>query len=141
MRIIPLVLHPSWLGIGSVSPASVVVKQYWKNWTTRDDLTSLAQWEQLFGQQSSALLVFAYNIVGNRSPLPVDQLFEHDAGLYGFVGIRLSDYAYHARPISAAWDTLAMPTAEFRNLATPMEALLQSAAGTVHGADLSSQLS
>ena len=24
-------------------------KQYWRNWSTRDDLTSLAHWEQLFG--------------------------------------------------------------------------------------------
>ena len=24
-------------------------KQYWKNWSTRDDLVSLSQWERLFG--------------------------------------------------------------------------------------------
>ena len=99
-------------------------KQYWKNWSTRDDLHSLAHWERLFGEQFSSLLVFAYNIVGDRAPLPAEQLFEHDGGLYGFIGVRLTDYAYHARPISPAWDTLAMPAAEFRQLAVPMHVLL-----------------
>ena len=44
--------------------------------------------------------------------------------LYGFVAVRLADYAEHARPISPSWDTVAMPTAEFRRLARPMEELL-----------------
>ena len=42
-------------------------------------------------------------------------------GLYGFVGIRLREYASHARPISPAWDTVAMPTERFRDLAEPVE--------------------
>ncbi len=51
--------------------------QYWKNWSTRDDLTSLAQWESLFGPTFRGLFVFAYHIVGDRAPLSVQQLFEH----------------------------------------------------------------
>lgn len=99
-------------------------KQYWKNWATRDDLAGLAHWERLFGDGFTSLLLFAYNIVGNRAPLPADQLFEFRGGLYGFLGVRLADYAYHARQISPAWDTLAMPTAEFRELAVPLDVLL-----------------
>ena len=34
------------------------------------------------------------------------------------------DYAGHARPISAKWDTLAMPAADFRRLARPLDELL-----------------
>ena len=94
-------------------------KQYWRNWSTRDDLTSLAQWEQLFGANFCGLLVFAYNIVGDRAPLPVDQLFEYRGGLYGFVAVRLADYAALTHEISPRWDTVAMPTAEFRQLARP----------------------
>lgn len=97
-------------------------KQYWKNWSTRDDLQSLGQWELLFGGQFAGLFVFAYNIVGDRAPLPAEQLFEFRDALYGFVAVRLSDYADWARPISPAWDTVAMPTAEFRRFARPVEA-------------------
>ncbi|MGD9721048.1 MAG: HYExAFE family protein [Pirellulales bacterium] len=99
-------------------------KHYWKNWSTRDDLISLSRWEQLFGAPFGGLFVFAYNIVGDRSPLAVERLFAFRGGLYGFVAIRLAEYARHARPISPRWDTLAMPVGRFRELAAPVEAFL-----------------
>lgn len=95
--------------------------QYWKNWSTRDDLTSLAQWESLFGEGFCGLLVFAYLIVGDRAPLAAEQLFEFRDGLYGFVGVTLADYAAHCRQISPRWDTVAMPTADFRRLARAVD--------------------
>ncbi len=105
-------------------------KQYWKNWSTRDDLASLAHWEQLFGARFRSLLVFAYYVVGQRAPLPAEQLFQHRGRTYGFVGVQLADYAYHARAISAKWDTLAMPAASFRALAKPLADLLAMPAGS-----------
>jgi hypothetical protein len=99
-------------------------KQYWKNWSPREDLGSLAQWEGLFGETFRGLLVFAYNIVGDRAPLPPDRLFEHRGSLYGFVGIELAEYASLAHPISPSWDTVAMPTADFRRLARPIDAFI-----------------
>lgn len=95
-------------------------KQYWKNWSTRDDLDSLFCWERLFGEQFAGLFVFAYDVVGDRAPLPAESLFAYRDGLYGFVGIRLREYACHARPISAAWNTVAMPAERFRCLAAPI---------------------
>jgi hypothetical protein len=91
--------------------------QYWKNWTTRDELRSLAAWEEIFGKQFMSLLVFAYNVVGDRAPLPPDELFAFRGGLYGFVGIRLDHYASHAQTLSPKWDTVYLPTAQFRALA------------------------
>jgi hypothetical protein len=108
-------------------PSGDEQKQYWKNWSTRDDLASLAQWERLFGASFGGMFVFAYNIVGDRAPLARDQLFEFRGGLYAFVGVRLADYAMWARPISPRWDTLAMPTAKFRELAAPLDWLLEAA--------------
>jgi hypothetical protein len=96
-------------------------RQYWKNWSTRDDLESLFRWEALFGQQFGGLLVFAYNVVGDQAPLPAEMLFAHGGGLYGFVAIRLREYAQHARLISPRWDTIAMPQQQFRELATAVE--------------------
>ena len=99
-------------------------KQYWKNWSTRDDLESLAHWERLFGERFHGLFVFAYVIVGDRAPLPAEQLFEFRGALYGFLAVPLRDYAAHARPISPAWDTVAMPTLQFRQCAEPLDAFL-----------------
>ena len=99
-------------------------KQYWKNWSTRDDLDSLACWEQLFGDRFEGVFVFAYNVVGLRAPLPEEELFEFRAGLYAFVAIRRGQYAGYARPISAAWDTVAMQADLFRRLAISFAALV-----------------
>jgi hypothetical protein len=113
-------------------PSGDEQKQYWKNWSTRDDLVSLAQWEKLFGQQFGAMFVFAYNIVGDRAPLAPEELFEFRGGIYAFVGIRLGDYARWARPISPRWDTLAMPATQFRELAAPFNWYIAApAVGTV----------
>jgi hypothetical protein len=92
---------------------------YWKNWSTRDDLTSLAHWEAQFGENFRGLFVFAYHILGERAPLPAEQLFDHRGGLYGFVGVSLADYAAGCHQISPRWDTVAMPTDQFRRLARP----------------------
>jgi len=105
-------------------PGGEETKQYWKNWSPAEDLRSLAQWQELFGGSFRGLFVFAYNVLGDRSPLPAEQLFEHRGCLYGFVAVALSDYVAHARQISPRWDTVAVPAAEFRRLARPLEELL-----------------
>jgi hypothetical protein len=95
-------------------------RQYWRNWSTRDELESLAGWEELLGQSAVGLLVFAYRVVGDYAPLPAEELFSFRQGLYGFVGVRLDHYASFARQLSAKWDTVSVPTAEFRSLARPV---------------------
>ena len=96
----------------------------WLNWTMADDLHGMAHWEQLFGSESHALLVFAYNIVGNRSPFPLEQLFVYRGMLYTFLAIGLDHYMGWSRQVSKRWKTHAMPTAEFRRLALPLEEML-----------------
>jgi hypothetical protein len=105
-------------------PSGEEQKQYWKNWSTRDDLRGLAAWHTHFGDDFCPLLVFAYLLVGSRSPLPLDQLFQFRGQHYAFIAIRLADYIPHARPLSERWDTVAMPTAEFRRLARPLDELV-----------------
>jgi hypothetical protein len=99
-------------------------RQYWRNWSTQDDLSSLARWEQVLGGAYGGLLVFAYQVLGDRAPLPEPQLFRFRDALYGLVAIRLRDYVAHARRISPRWDTLAVPTRVFRTLARPFEDFL-----------------
>lgn len=102
-------------------PAGDEARHYWKNWSTRDDLRAMAAWERLFGEGFRGLLVFAYAITGDRSPLPAEQLFAFRDRLYAFVGVRLADYACFARPISAAWQTVALPSRKFREIARPLD--------------------
>ena len=80
-----------------------------------------APWEELFGPQSQGLLVFAYNITGDRAPLPPDQLFEYRNALYGFVAVRLDHYLSWSRTLSPKWDPVSMPVPRFRELARPVD--------------------
>jgi hypothetical protein len=95
-------------------------KQYWRNWTTGDELNSLSRWEILFGPQFSALLVFAYLVLDDVAPLPPEELFAFRERLYGFVGIRLHHYLSFGRVISPKWNTFSVPVRQFRALARPV---------------------
>jgi len=94
---------------------------YWKHWSTRDDLLGLCRWETLFGDRFSALFVFAYLICGDRSPVPAERLFLFRKRFYAFVAIPLSTYMSEIRLLSPRWQTFAMPTLRFRELARPFE--------------------
>jgi hypothetical protein len=100
-------------------------KQYWKNWTTVDELASLAGWEELFGPQFTGLLVFAYNVIGDRAPLSADELFVHRGSLYGFVSVRLDHYTSWSKPLSPRWGTVCVSTPRFRALAMSARELFQ----------------
>ena len=82
---------------------------------------SLARWERLFGERFGGLFVFAYNVVGDRAPLPAEELFEFRGG-----SVRLRGHSRCASTrcmpgrFRSRWDTLAMPTAHFRQLAAPV---------------------
>lgn len=101
-------------------PSGGQSKQYWRNWSTSDDIRSLARWEDLFGERFEAMFVFAYHVVGDIAPLPAELLYTHRGSLYGFVAMRLRDYAACARVISPKWQTVAVPTRRFRDLAEPV---------------------
>jgi hypothetical protein len=120
--IVSTTLGPSWLvDVKGRRFPTGGQKQYWKNWSTQDDVRSLTAWQRLFGPSFRGLFVFAYDIVGDRAPAPAEQLFECGGRLYSFLGVRLEDYAARAHPISAAWETLAMSTRDFRSVAAPVE--------------------
>lgn len=99
--------------------------QYWRNWCTEEELASLSGWEALFGERFTALLIFAYEVVGDLAPLPADQLFEHGGGIYGFVGVRLDHYVSWSRPLSRRWRTVTVSIPKFRALAKPVKAFFE----------------
>jgi len=99
-------------------------KQYWKNWTRWDDLESLARWQDRLGPGSSSLLVFAYHVVGDRAPVPKEQLVSFRDQQYAFLAVQVVDYVRFAKPLSAKWQTVSMPTKLFREAAFPFQNLL-----------------
>jgi hypothetical protein len=56
-------------------------------------------------------------VVGDRAPLPSDELFVYRDALYGFVGIRLDHYTRLARQLSQRRGTVTVPLEQFRSLA------------------------
>lgn len=98
-------------------------RQYWRNWSTLDDLRSLARWQSLFGERARGLLAFVYQVEGALAPVPAESLWTHRGRAYGLVGVTLADYATWARPISPKWDTWALSAREFRRLAIPLDEL------------------
>ncbi len=111
---------------GRQFPSGKTNKQYWRNWSTRDDLRSLAEWARYFGPNFSPLLVFAYHLTENRSPLPERELWTFADQRYAFVALRLADYWQAARTLSARWDTVSMRAAEFRSRAVSWQSLLET---------------
>jgi hypothetical protein len=104
-------------------------KQYWRNWSTWDDLESLARWQDQLSPGSCALLVFAFDVVGRRSPVPAERLFEFRGRWYAFLAVRVADYIQFARPLSTRWRTVSLPARLFRQAAFSFDELF-------HGAEL-----
>ena len=105
-------------------PSGVSHPQYWRNWSTWDDLRSLARWQDQLGAGAIALFGFVFHVAGERSPLPAAELFPHRGRQYAMLAVRAVDYIRFARPLSAKWQTVSMPTAAFRQAAVPFDDLL-----------------
>ncbi|MCA9231177.1 MAG: HYExAFE family protein [Planctomycetales bacterium] len=99
-------------------------KQYWKNWSRWDDLSSMACWQDRLGCSSCALLVFAYQVVGDRSPVEAERLFAFRDRWYAFLAVRVADYIQFSKPLSARWQTVSMPAQLFRQAAIPFDSIV-----------------
>jgi hypothetical protein len=97
--------------------------QYWKNWSTRDDLESLAEWESLFGEGFRGLFVFAFHIVAKRLPVEESLVVSFRGERYAFLGVELPEYRRLCRVISPQWQTLAVSARDFRAVARPVQEL------------------
>ena len=113
---------------GRQFPSGRLHKQYWRNWSTWDDLQSMARWQEKMGAGSCALLVFAYDIVGVRSPVAAEQLYYYCDRRYAFLAVRVADYIQFSKPLSASWGTVSMPLSVFRQAAFSFDEILGSQA-------------
>jgi hypothetical protein len=108
----------------------------WENWATKDDLDSMLRWQEVFGDGFRAMLVFAYDLInvrpdGDRTVLPESHdavrrggIFPFRDRVYSFFGVWADEYktAMHAR--SQSWETVSVPSREYRDLRIPVAELL-----------------
>jgi hypothetical protein len=96
-----------------------------QSWATERDVTDLNQWQQVFGEGFKAVLVFIYWIDAPLTPEP--GMFEHKDRWYLMVAVDLNEYRNHMRRRSAKWETVSIPSDDFRALARPLESWLSCA--------------
>lgn len=109
----------------TVGPAGAVKGgRAYENWVTREDIESLRQWEQVFGDGFAAVLVFAYWLQGPLRRAPFQDIHIFRDRHYAFMGILLGDYVVAAQPRSAKWQTLCLPTRQFLQKARDIAAFL-----------------
>ncbi len=95
-------------------------RRVWESWSTRDDLTSLEQWADLFGPGFNGLLVFVYHVLpAVELPDDVEDLWTWRGRRYLLRAVAADDYRRHMRVRSPKWGTVALPRATFRELVRP----------------------
>jgi hypothetical protein len=96
----------------------------WENWATRDDLDSLARWEQVFGSGFAGLLVFCYYLPDVSAAAMFETVHVFRGESYGMVAVDRAAYCAACRARSRAWDTVSVPTAAFREMIRPVRTFL-----------------
>lgn len=96
----------------------------WENWATAEDLPALLQWQQVFGQDFRAVLVFAYHVVDDRSRGDFESLFDFRNRTYSFYGVWADEYKTAMQTRSTSWQTVSVPSRAFRELRSPIGAFL-----------------
>jgi hypothetical protein len=98
-------------------------RRVWECWSTREDVSGLERWTELFGPGYRGLLVFAYHL------LPCVIVSAETADLWSWRGRRYllravpaEEYRRHMRRRSPKWGTVSLPGAVFRELAQPFQA-------------------
>lgn len=103
-----------------------------QTWASRRDVEDLMQWERIFGDGFRAIFGFVFEVDPILAPPPghyVHRLGEEERPAvrerhYLMLGVDLADYRNHMSRRSVRWDTVAMPAADFRSLARPIDTWL-----------------
>jgi len=96
----------------------------WESWTTEEDIASLMQWEQVFGNGFKGLLVFAYELTQAAECRQHSLVWDLRGRRYAFYGVWAQDYAQVMQPRSLSWQTVFLPARDFRRLRQPLLDLL-----------------
>ena len=95
-------------------------RRVWECWSTREDVSGLEQWSELFGPGYRGLLVFTYQLLpGVDLPADLDDLWTWRGRRYLLRAVCVADYRRHMRLRSPRWGTVTLPGAAFRELVRP----------------------
>lgn len=119
---------------GRLFPGGNGARKYWKNWTTLDDLKGLLRWEDILsaggaGYRDRSAFVFAYRVVGDRTPVPERELFKSAGERYAFFVVPVKIFLGEARFISEKWSTYEIPAKRFREVAVPAAKFFETKRG------------
>lgn len=92
----------------------------WENWATAEDVPALLKWQEVFGNDFRAMLVFAYHIVSDAERGKFDGLFAFRDREYAFYGVWADDYREAMQTRSESWQTVSVPSGAFRELRSPI---------------------
>ncbi len=95
-------------------------KRYWENWVTHEDLEGLCEWEGVFGEGFEPIFVFVYWLVDGPGRDPTPEVHVYRDQCYALLTVSATQYAAHARQRSAKWNTVTVPSADFRKLVVPI---------------------
>ena len=122
-RVIP-VLPIALVSLGATRRMTIRAKEQprrvWECWATRQDIDGLLRWQDRFGPDFRALLVFIY-LLGtdaDLSAIPGD-LWTWRGQRYLLRAVPVEDYQLAMRTRSPKWDTVSLPGKTFRELARP----------------------
>ncbi|MGH7128200.1 MAG: HYExAFE family protein [Planctomycetaceae bacterium] len=96
----------------------------WENWATRDDIQSLLRWQEVFGGDFRAALVFAYQLTDERCRAELVRPFACRQRTYAFYVIWADEYRRRMRRRSESWQTVCLPRRDFRELCLPIAEFL-----------------
>lgn len=103
----------------------------WENWITREDIEGLRRWQEVFGRDFCATLVFAYWLQGPPHRAPFQDVHLFRGKHYAFLAVPLERYVAAARPRSARWQTVGVGSREFASLARDLSGCLADESPTV----------
>ena len=92
----------------------------WENWATAEDLPALLKWQEVFGDDFRAILVFAYHVVSDAARGNFQDLFAFRDKEYAFYGVWADQYRQAMHTRSESWQTVSVPSGVFRDLRVPI---------------------
>lgn len=95
-----------------------------QNWVTRDDVTCMQRWAELFGPDFEPAFAFLFWCDAQPPDALFHEVFAYGDRWYAVLAVRLADYRQHMRDRSARWDTVSIPAKAFGQLSLPLKELL-----------------
>jgi len=93
-------------------------------WVTMDDVSSLTNWQKVFGPTHTCIFVFSYKIEKADVDYDGREIHRFQNNKYTFFAVKLSDYCKYMKQRSPKWQTVSLSAKDFRNSAVQMQNLI-----------------